>query len=255
VTPVLEAKDLSLNFGALRAVDKLSFQLQPGERHALIGPNGAGKTSFVNLLSGLISPSTGEILLDGKNITDMRQHERVKHGITRTFQITTLFPGLTVLETLILVICERDGRAGQMGRTVSQQTDAIKESLTLLSSFHLQDDRNVLTRNLPYGKQRLLEIAVALATRPRLLLLDEPAAGVPINESAQVLKVVADLPKNVAVLLIEHDMELVFQFAERISVMVMGSILIQGPPQLVAADRRVREVYLGEADRGLSVGT
>jgi branched-chain amino acid transport system ATP-binding protein len=209
----------------------------------------------VNLLSGLISPSTGEILLDGKNITDMRQHERVKHGITRTFQITTLFPGLTVLETLILVICERDGRAGQMGRTVSQQTDAIKESLTLLSSFHLQDDRNVLTRNLPYGKQRLLEIAVALATRPRLLLLDEPAAGVPINESAQVLKVVADLPKNVAVLLIEHDMELVFQFAERISVMVMGSILIQGPPQLVAADRRVRDVYLGEADRGLSVGT
>jgi len=255
VTPVLEAKDLSLNFGALRAVDNLSFQLQPGERHALIGPNGAGKTSFVNLLSGIISPSTGEILLDGKRITHMRQHERVKHGITRTFQITTLFPGLTVLETLILVICEREGCAGRMHQTVSQQTDAIRESLTLLSSFHLQNDRNVLTRNLPYGKQRLLEIAVALATRPRILLLDEPAAGVPINESAQVLKVVANLPKNVAVLLIEHDMELVFQFAERISVMVMGSILTQGPPQVVAADRRVREVYLGEADRGFSVGT
>ncbi|MGB7101117.1 MAG: ABC transporter ATP-binding protein [Xanthobacteraceae bacterium] len=255
MTPVLQAKDMSLNFGALRAVDNLSFQLHPGERHALIGPNGAGKTSFVNLLSGIISPSSGEILLDGKLITHMRQHERVKHGITRTFQITTLFPGLTALETLILVICERDGRAGQMRQTVSQQTDAIRESLTLLSSFHLESDRNVVTRNLPYGKQRLLEIAVALATRPRVLLLDEPAAGVPINESAQVLKVVANLPKTVAVLLIEHDMELVFQFAERISVMVMGSILMQGPPQVVAADRRVREVYLGEADRGLSVGT
>jgi branched-chain amino acid transport system ATP-binding protein len=254
LTPILEVRDLSLSFGALRVIDNLTFQLQPGERHALIGPNGAGKTSFVNLLSGLLAPSSGEILLDGKLITALRQYERVKHGITRTFQITTLFPGLSVLETLILVICERDGRAEQMRRTVSQQTDAIEESLALLSSFHLQDDRNLLTRHLPYGKQRLLEIAVALATRPRLLLLDEPAAGVPVQESAQVLKVVADLPKDVAVLLIEHDMELVFQFAERITVMVVGSILIQGTPQMVAADRRVREVYLGEADRGLSVG-
>lgn len=250
MTAVLQAKDLSLNFGALSAVNNLSFQLQPGERHALIGPNGAGKTSFVNLLSGIAAPSAGEIFLGGRRITHMPQHERVKHGITRTFQITTLFPGLTVLETLILIICEREGRAGKMRETVSQQRDAIGESLDLLSTFHLQNDRNVLTRNLPYGKQRLLEIAVALATRPRILLLDEPAAGVPVNESAQVLRVVENLPKSVAVLLIEHDMELVFQFAERISVMVMGSILMQGSPQVVASDRRVREVYLGEEDRG-----
>jgi branched-chain amino acid transport system ATP-binding protein len=250
MTNVLHTEGLSLRFGALRAVDDMSFQLRSGERHALIGPNGAGKTSFINLLTGNLSPSGGDIFLDGQKITRLPQHERVKRGITRTFQITTLFPGLTVLESLVLAICERDGRAGVMRDTVTQQSGAITESLELLSTFHLERDRNALTHSLPYGKQRLLEIALALATRPRILLLDEPAAGIPIGESREVLNVIASLPRDVTVLLIEHDMSLVFQFAERITVMVLGALFSAGSPQEIAADRRVREVYLGEADHG-----
>ena len=250
MTPVLHTENLSLRFGALRAVDKFSFQLQSGERHALIGPNGAGKTSFVNLLTGAVSPSGGDIFLDSKKITDIPQYERVKRGITRTFQITTLFPRLTVLESLVLAICEREGRAGAVRETVSQQAEAIEESLKLLSKFRLDQERNARTQTLPYGKQRLLEIALALATRPRILLLDEPAAGIPISESREVLAVISDLPKDVTVLLIEHDMSLVFQFAERITVMVMGSLFTAGSPQEIASDKRVREVYLGEADHG-----
>jgi branched-chain amino acid transport system ATP-binding protein len=250
VSPVLHTEELSLRFGALRAVDKFSFQLQAGERHALIGPNGAGKTSFINLLTGAVSPSGGDIFLDGRKINHIPQHERVKRGITRTFQITTLFPRLTVLESLVLTICEREGRAGVIHETVSQQAAAIAESLELLSTFHLDRERNSLTHSLPYGKQRLLEIALALATRPRILLLDEPAAGIPIGESREVLNVIAGLPRDVTVLLIEHDMSLVFQFAERITVMVLGAHLTEGTPQAIAADKRVREVYLGEADHG-----
>jgi branched-chain amino acid transport system ATP-binding protein len=250
VTAVLEAKNLSLDFGALRAVNQLSFQLQPGARHALIGPNGAGKTSLVNLLSGVVAPTEGQIFLAGERVTHIPQHERVKRGLTRTFQITTLFPRLSVLETLVLAICEREGRADVMHETVSQQTSAIDESLELLSTFHLDKELNALTHSLPYGKQRLLEIALALATRPRILLLDEPAAGIPVGESVEILKVISNLRKDVAVLLIEHDMELVFRFAECITVMVMGSVLTEGPPQAIAADHRVREVYLGEVERG-----
>jgi branched-chain amino acid transport system ATP-binding protein len=250
MTNVLHTERLSLRFGALRAVDDMSFQLRSGERHALIGPNGAGKTSFINLLTGNLSPSGGDIFLDGQKITHMPQHERVKRGITRTFQITTLFPRLTVLESLVLAICERDGRAGVMRETVSQQSGAISESLELLSTFRLERERNALTHSLPYGKQRLLEIALALATRPRILLLDEPAAGIPISESREVLNVISSLPRNVTVLLIEHDMSLVFEFAERITVMVLGAFFTEGSPQEIAADTRVREVYLGEADHG-----
>jgi branched-chain amino acid transport system ATP-binding protein len=250
MTAVLQTTALSLRFGALRAVDDFSFQLEAGERHALIGPNGAGKTSFINLLTGAIAPSSGDIFLDGQRITGVPQHERVKRGVTRTFQITTLFPRLTVLESLVLAICEREGRAGIMRETVSQQTDAIAESLEFLSTFRLDKERNALTHSLPYGKQRLLEIALALSTRPRILLLDEPAAGIPISESREVLAVISSLPKDVTVLLIEHDMSLVFQFAQRITVMVLGALLVQGSPQAIAADSRVREVYLGEADHG-----
>jgi branched-chain amino acid transport system ATP-binding protein len=250
MTPVLHTEALSLRFGALRAVDDFSFQLQAGERHALIGPNGAGKTSFINLLTGTISPSSGDIFLDNQKITSVSQNERVKRGVTRTFQITTLFPRLTVLESLVLAICEREGRGGVKRETVSQQTEAIAESLELLSTFRLHKERNEPSHSLPYGKQRLLEIALALATRPRILLLDEPAAGIPINESREVLAVISNLPKDVTILLIEHDMSLVFRFAQRITVMVLGALLTQGSPQEIAADSRVREVYLGEADHG-----
>jgi branched-chain amino acid transport system ATP-binding protein len=170
--------------------------------------------------------------------------------MTRTFQINTLFPGLTVLESVVLAICERKGRAGIWYRNVARQRDEIDEAHTLLQMLRLDGEAGTLTRNLPYGRQRLTEIALALATRPRILLLDEPAAGIPAAESAELFTAIAGLPKDVTILFIEHDMELVFRFAERITVLVGGRVLTEGAPAEIAADPRVREVYLGEAQHG-----
>jgi branched-chain amino acid transport system ATP-binding protein len=250
VTPALRTDGLSLSFGALKAVNNVTFALAPGARQALIGPNGAGKTSFINTLTGFLPASAGGIFLGDHNITRLSQHERVKHGITRTFQITTLFPGLTVLESVVLAICEREGRGTRLLRSVAKQKDEIAEARDLLALLRLGRDINMPTRHLPYGKQRLLEIALALATRPKVLLLDEPAAGIPVGDSQEMMGVIADLPREVSVLLIEHDMNLVFRFAEKITVMMSGEILTEGTPQQIHADARVREVYLGEAPLG-----
>ena len=190
------------------------------------------------------------MFLGGERITGLPQHERVKRGVTRTFQINTLFPGLTVLESVVLAVCERKGRAAVWHRTVAKLKDEIDEAYALLRSLRLDADADTLTRNLPYGRQRLVEIALALATRPRILLLDEPAAGIPSAESAELFGVIAALPKDVTILFIEHDMELVFRFAERITVLVGGKVLTEGTPAEIAADPRVREVYLGEAQHG-----
>jgi len=246
----LRTDQLSLNFGGLKAVSNVSFTLEKGARHALIGPNGAGKTTFINILTGSLSPSGGEIFLGEKRITRMSQHERVKRGITRTFQITALFPGLTVVESVVLAICERQGCGGVFLRAVAEQKEAIEEARDLLRSLHLERETNAPTRNLPYGKQRLLEIALALATRPQVLLLDEPAAGIPAGESQEMMSVISALPGDVSVLLIEHDMSLVFRFAEKITVMMAGEILTEGTPREIASDPRVREVYLGETVHG-----
>jgi branched-chain amino acid transport system ATP-binding protein len=170
--------------------------------------------------------------------------------MTRTFQINTLFPGLSVLESVVLAICERKGRATIWHRTVAQQSDEKTEARQLLELLHLTAEADTLTRNLPYGKQRLVEIALALATRPTILLLDEPAAGIPAAESAELFGVIAELPRDVTIVFIEHDMELVFRFAERITVMVGGRVLVEGTPAEIAADAQVREVYLGEAAHG-----
>ena len=250
MSAVLRTERLSRSWGALQAVRRVSFSLEPGARHALIGPNGAGKTTLVNLLTGTVPPQDGEVFLDGERITHLPQHARVKRGMTRTFQITTLFPGLTVLESVMLAICERKGVAWSWWRPVARRGEEIDEARRIARDLHLEADLDVATRALPYGKQRLLEIAVALATRPRVLLLDEPAAGIPVGESAEIFSVLADLPREVTILFIEHDMNLVFRFAERITVLVEGSILVEGAPQEIAADRRVREVYLGEGTHG-----
>jgi branched-chain amino acid transport system ATP-binding protein len=247
VTPALRTEGLSLSFGALKAVNNVTFALAPGARHALIGPNGAGKTSFINTLTGSLSASAGGIFLGERNITRLPQYERVKRGVTRTFQITTLFPGLTVLESVVLAVCERAGRGNRLIRSVAEQKDEIAEARALLGLLRLERDINMPTRHLPYGKQRLLEIALALATRPKVLLLDEPAAGIPVGDSQEMMGVIADLPREVSILLIEHDMNLVFRFAEKITVMTSGEILAEGTPQQIQADARVREVYLGEA--------
>ena len=250
MTATLRTQGLSKRWGAFDANRDVSLMFAPGARHALIGPNGAGKTTFINLLTGVYPPTAGDVFLNDAKITGLPQYERVKRGMTRTFQINTLFPGLTVLESVVLAICERQGRAGIPYRTVAQQREAADEGNALLETLQLTRERDETTRNLAYGKQRLLEIALALATQPKILLLDEPAAGIPTGESAELFGVISNLPRDVTVLFIEHDMDLVFRFAERITVMVAGKVLTEGTPAEIAADPRVKEVYLGEAQHG-----
>jgi branched-chain amino acid transport system ATP-binding protein len=243
----LRTEGLCKHWGAFKANSDVSLALAPGSRHALIGPNGAGKTTLINLLTGVYAPSSGDVFLGDEKITHLRQHQRVKRGMTRTFQINTLFPGLTVLESVVLAICERKGVATRWYRTVAKGRAEIDEALGILASLKLEADAGTVTRNLAYGKQRLVEIALALATRPRILLLDEPAAGIPAAESAELFAVLAALPRDVTILFIEHDMGLVFRFAERITVLVGGRLLVEGTPAEIASNDRVKEVYLGEA--------
>ena len=247
---VLETRGLEKQFGALRVTRDLSFKIDQGARHALIGPNGAGKTTVINLLTGVLKPDAGQILLEGNDITDLPVHVRVLRGLSRTFQINQLYADLTPIETIGLAVSERLGRGGDWWRVMGTRADVNGEIAENLERFHLLDVMNEPTATLPYGKQRLLEIAVAIATRPRVLLLDEPAAGVPESERHDILAAVAALPRDVTVLLIEHDMDLVFSFADRISVLVNGALLVEGPPDEVARDNRVKAVYLGEAADG-----
>ena len=247
-TMTLRTEGLGKAWGAFHANSDISLNFTPGARHALIGPNGAGKTTFINLLNGSLTPTSGRVFLGDEDITALPQHARVKRGMTRTFQINTLFNGLTVVESVLLAICEREGRQLAWTRTVAQQTDLIEEAMDLLGTLKLARDANTITSNLPYGKQRLVEIALALATKPKVLLLDEPAAGIPSAESAELFEVIAQLPRDVTIIFIEHDMGLVFHFAERITVMVGGKVLTEGTPEEIAADPRVKEVYLGEAE-------
>ena len=250
MTATLYTRQLSKQWGAFKANSDVSITFAPGARHALIGPNGAGKTTFINLLTGVFPPTAGDVFLGDERITELPQFARVKRGITRTFQINTLFPGLTVMESVTLAICERREKGALWHRTVSHQTAEIAEADELLRVLRLSNDASTLTRNLPYGKQRLVEIALALATRPSILLLDEPAAGIPAAESAELFGVIAELPRDVTIVFIEHDMELVFRFAERITVLVGGKVLTEGAPAEIQNDARVREVYLGEARHG-----
>ena len=247
MSAALRAAGITKAWGGFVANRNVSLELAVGERHALIGPNGAGKTTFINLLTGVYAPTSGDVFLGEERVTALPQHVRVKRGMTRTFQINTLFPGLTVLESVMLAICERKGTAARWHRTVAQQQDEIDEAFGILRSLHLERDADSETRSLAYGRQRLVEIALALATKPRILLLDEPAAGIPAAESAELFGVIANLPREVTILFIEHDMSIVFRFAERITVLVGGRFLVEGTPVEIAADPRVKEVYLGEA--------
>jgi branched-chain amino acid transport system ATP-binding protein len=249
-TPALEARGLKRRFGALVATDDVSFAVQPGARQALIGPNGAGKTTLINLLTGVLTPTTGQVWLQGRDVTHLPPSARVKIGLSRTFQINQLFPDLTPAESLALAISERNGSGADFWRVAGGRPEIVAEIESLLTRFGLESDFDRPTRKLPYGKQRLLEIALALATRPQVLLLDEPAAGVPEEERQDILAALAALPSDVAILLIEHDMDLVFNFAERISVLVAGKLLTEGAPEAIAADERVRTVYLGEDAHG-----
>jgi branched-chain amino acid transport system ATP-binding protein len=250
MTSALETRGLQKQFGGLKVTRDLSLKIEQGARHALIGPNGAGKTTVINLLTGVLKPNGGRILLEGSDITDVTVHGRVLRGLSRTFQINQLYPDLTPIETIGLAVSERLGRGGDWWRVMGTRDDVNAEIAENLERFHLTDVMNEPTATLPYGKQRLLEIAVAIATKPRVLLLDEPAAGVPESERHDILAAVAALPRDVTVLLIEHDMDLVFSFADRISVLVNGAMLVEGAPDEVARDSRVKAVYLGEGADG-----
>jgi branched-chain amino acid transport system ATP-binding protein len=242
----LETVELEKQFGGLKVTRDLSLKIATGARHALIGPNGAGKTTVINLLTGVLKPNGGTILLEGNDITGLSVHAHVLRGLSRTFQINQLYADLTPLETVGLAVSERLGHGGDWWRRMGTRADVNAEIAENLARFHLLDVMNERTATLPYGKQRLLEIAVAIASKPRVLLLDEPAAGVPESERHDILAAVASLPRDVTVLLIEHDMDLVFSFADRISVLVNGAMLVEGAPDEVAHDPRVKAVYLGE---------
>lgn len=250
MTSVLRTTDLCKSFGGLKVTQNVNLSLEVGARHALIGPNGAGKTTLINQLTGVLRPSSGSVWLDGEDISNMPPYERVRRGLARTFQINSLFPHLSPLEAVTAAICERqrdhlsvfDRRFFRLTRRRAE----IDEAYDLLERLNLAKDCMRETRELAYGKQRLLEMALALAVKPKVLLLDEPAAGVPEGESDELLGVLAELPKDISILLIEHDMSLVFRFADRITVLVSGAELVSGTPAEIAEDPRVQEVYLGK---------
>ncbi len=243
---ILETIGLEKRFGGIVATHDVSLAVEKGARHALIGPNGAGKTTIINLLTGVLRPTAGSIMLGGRDITALAPHQRVRLGMARTFQINQLFLDLTPLETIGLAVSERLGLGSDWWRLVGSKAVVTEEIVDIVERFRLADFMHERTAILPYGKQRLLEIALAFACRPQVLLLDEPAAGVPEAERHELLATIAALPEEVTVLLIEHDMDLVFSFADRISVLVNGGLLVDGAPEDVARDPRVKAVYLGE---------
>jgi branched-chain amino acid transport system ATP-binding protein len=248
--PALSTRALHKNFGSLAVANGIDFALPRGARHALVGPNGAGKTTLINLITGMLQPDAGRIFFGDEEITSLPPEERVKRGLVRTFQINSLFPRLNALESVTLAVCQRRGHGGACWRSLPAYREAIDEAYAILLSLRLGNDCYRMTRELAYGQQRLLEIALALATRPSVLLLDEPAAGVPIDETGALFDAISGLEERISVLFIEHDMDIVFRFASRITVMVGGSILVDGTPQEIAANLRVREVYLGKKHHG-----
>jgi branched-chain amino acid transport system ATP-binding protein len=246
----LATRGLEKSFGSLVVASDIALQIPSGARYALIGPNGAGKTSLINMITGMLAPNAGAIFLDGEEVTALAPEARVKRGLARTFQINALFPSLTALDAVTLAVCEREGIGGVWWQQLTAYRHAVDEAYAILTSLMLAKDFFRPTRELAYGQQRLLEIALALATKPKVLLLDEPAAGVPREESAELFTAIAGLSQDISILFIEHDMNLVFRVASRIIVMVAGRILVEGPPDEIAADERVRQVYLGRRRHG-----
>jgi len=246
MTVVLETKNLVKKFGAFAATNDVSLKVERGARQALIGPNGAGKTTLINLLTGIYEPTSGSVHLDGEDITGIASHQRVRRGIVRTFQINQLFNEMTPVQSLALTVSNQLGISSRIWRSLGHDERVATRCDELLKQFHLDDVRDVEVRHLAYGKRRQLEIATALACAPRVLLLDEPVAGVPEGERQQIFDIVNALPAEVTILLIEHDMDLVFNFARTVSVLVNGALFAEGPVDAISNDPRVKAVYLGE---------
>ena len=245
----LATRDLGIRYGSFFAVDGVSLDVRRGARHAIIGPNGAGKTTLVNALTGRVAPTRGTIAIDGGDVTRLSERRRVDRGLARTFQINQLFGALSALDNVLLAVLEREGRTYAFWRSVASERRAAAEAREHLAFVGLLDHADVPVRSLPYGRRRLVEIAIALATRPRILVLDEPAAGVPAAESEAIFERIHALPHDLTLLFIEHDMGLVFRFSNRITVLVGGTVLTEGSPTEIAGDERVREIYLGRKNR------
>lgn len=241
----LEVRGLTKRFGGLTVAEDIDFDLRPGDRKALIGPNGAGKSTFSNLVTGILTPTAGSVRFDGRDIGGLNEAQRVRLGIAKTFQITTLFQDLTVRENLRLPILERERRGYRFFRAADGNAQTEAEVRDLMDQFDLGPLADSKVANLAYGQQRLVELALTLALKPRVLILDEPAAGVPSSETHLIDDAIERLPADLAVLIIEHDMDLVFRVARRIVVLVQGRILTEGTPEEIAADAKVRELYLG----------
>jgi branched-chain amino acid transport system ATP-binding protein len=250
MSELLRIEGLTKSFGGLAVTQDVSLTLASGDRVALIGPNGAGKTTFVNLVTGAIEPTSGRVFLSGDDVTRLSMVGRVRRGLVRSFQISRLFREMTVRENVSLAVLQRERRTGWLFTDAGRIADARSEAEGLLRSLGILALADRQVREIAYGQQRLLEIAIALALEPRVLLLDEPAAGVPQDESPRILDAINGLPPDIAVLMIEHDMDFVFRFAKRVIVLAAGRIIFEGVPSEVAADRQVREAYLGSYAHG-----
>lgn len=245
-TPALSLAHVSRHFGGLKAVDEVNLTVQPGERRALIGPNGAGKTTLFNVISGELPATSGRVELFGSDVTKLPPHQRAARGIARTFQITKLFPNLTVMDNVLLACAALDSRKFVMLRETAACGDLTDRAESLIERFGLSEFRQAWARNLSYGDQRKLEVALSMAGRPKLLLLDEPMAGLSAGESRGMQKIIEALDRDIAVLLIEHDMDIAFAFAEHVTVLHQGRVLVDGPKNEVSTNRSVQQIYLGE---------
>ena len=253
MTELLQVNQLCRSFGALQVTRNVSFSLAQGDRIALIGPNGAGKTSLVNLISGSLRASSGTVRFKGRDVTALDQAERARLGLIRTYQVTRLFRAMTVADNVRLALLQRARQSMRMFRPVAEMRELEEKTQRVLQLLQLADRHGTAVDRLAYGEQRLVEIALAIALEPQVLLLDEPAAGVPQGESHVIFSALSRLPGEMAVMLIEHDMDLVFRFAKEIVVLVAGAVMLRGTPAQVAQDDRVRQLYLGEAGRSVSL--
>ena len=243
--PVLELKGLSKSFGGLHAVRDVTLKIMPGDRKAIIGPNGAGKTTLFNLITGIFPATSGQVLLFGQDVTSWPSHRRTALGMARTFQVTHLFPKLTVLDNVLLAIKGLRKSKFVMWRFLSSYRDVYEKAHGLLERAEFLDRKDTEVRYLSHGEQRQLEIVLGLASDPKVLLLDEPAAGLSSGESTEMVKFLMSLDPNLAILLIEHDMDVVFDVADQISVLHFGEVLVTGSSEQIRRSEKVQEIYLG----------
>ncbi|ENQ78000.1 ABC transporter ATP-binding protein [Brucella melitensis] len=245
MSTVFEVSKLRKNFGGLAVTNDVSLSMAKGDRVALIGPNGAGKTTFVNLVTGNLAATSGTVALGGENVSKLNAMQRVRRGLVRSFQVTRLFFDMTPEEHVALAILQREGKTGRILGNYRRMPQVMDEARDILHMLGLLPLAQLRVSEIAYGQQRLLEIALALALRPKVLLLDEPAAGVPQSDTGRIEEALDRLPPDLAVLMIEHDMDLVFRFAKRVVVLAAGTVIFDGLPQAVVQDARVREAYLG----------